>query len=268
VIVLKISLTESSFSMPPFSVMFSKLSEYTVSIVLNFKNYVIMLHESYYMEAFLNSACLGIVTSTICLLFGFPIAYGVHSIHSTRKKNLLMMLVALSFWTAFMIRVYSIMSILGYHGIVNSFFLKIGLIHEPIQLLGGFFAICIGMIFCYLPLMIFPIYAALEKVETSHIEAAQDLGCTSINTFWHVVLPLAKSGVFSGCVIVFATASGEFVIPELLGSADTITFGRMLWTEFFTNLDWPMACALTIVMTVVIFFGISIFQRREKDYGL
>jgi putrescine transport system permease protein len=251
-LVLKIGFSKSTFAMPPFSAVFSIAADYIVNIRFNFGNYITILNDSYYISAFANSIYLGLSTSVLCLILGFPMAYGIHCTRRRWVKMSLIMMVALSFWTSFLVRVYSWMNLLSAHGLVNSTLLKLGFITHPIQLIGNYNMVCTGLVFCYLPFMIFPIYAVLEKVDRSYTESATDLGCTPTRVFWRITVPLSKSGAISGCIMVFTMSAGEFVIPELLGNADTITFGRVLWTEFFTNLDWPMACALSVVMMLFI----------------
>lgn len=262
-IVLKISISESVFSIPPFSEVCSNLEDFVFEIKLNFKNYAKLLEDSFYVKAFFNSVCIAFVSAILCCTIGFPIAYGIHEARPN-VRTILLLLVSLSFWSSFLIRVYSWMNLLSINGFVNSILLKIGIISEPIQFIGNYYAICLGLVFCYLPFMIFPIYSILEKVDKTHIEAALDLGCNPTRTFWTITFPLAKPGIISGCTLVFATSIGEFVIPELLGGADTITLGRIIWSEFFTNLDWPMACAISISLMILIILPIFLFQRKDK----
>ncbi|MDR1391301.1 MAG: ABC transporter permease subunit [Holosporales bacterium] len=260
-IVLKISFAESIFKIPPFSEVFKMVEEHLLEIRINLKNYVAIIHDSYYVTTFLNSVLLSISATLVCTLFGLPMAYGIHNARDNIKSILLLSL-SLSFWTSILIRIYSWMNLLSTHGIVNTLLLKSGVIDFPIQFQGNYYTICLGMVFCYLPFMIFPIYAVLEKIDRSYIESAYNLGCRSAKVFWAITVPLSKEGLLTGCILVFATSMGEFVIPELLGSAETITFGRVLWNEFFTNLDWPMACALSIAMMLFVILPIFVFQKK------
>ncbi|MBQ2174198.1 MAG: ABC transporter permease subunit [Alphaproteobacteria bacterium] len=263
-IVFKISFSESIFAIPPFTEICSFTKEHILEIKLNFKNYISIFRDSYYLSAFTNSLYLSIVTTILCFFVGFPMAYGIHRV-SDRLKTVLLLLVSLSFWTSFLVRIYSWMSLLSVNGAINSILLKLGLISAPIQFIGTYYAVCLGMIFCYLPFMIFPVYAVLEKVDKSYIEVAYDLGCRPTKTFWTVTIPLSSSGIITGSVLVFSASIGEFVIPELLGGADAVTFGRVLWTEFFSNLDWTMACSLSIGMMLFIILPIFIFQKRTRS---
>jgi putrescine transport system permease protein len=262
-IVLKISFTESAFSIPPFSNVFDVAGDYALHIKLSLKNFAGVVFDHYYITAFINSVFLGILATIICLFIGFPIAYGISTARNT-AKYVLILLIALSFGTSFLLRVYSWINFLSPCGLLNTALLKCGMIDEPIQFFGSYVAVCMGVVFCYLPFMIFPIYAVLSKIGREYIESALDLGCSPRVAFWCVSVPLSRSGVATGCVMIFAMAAGEFVIPELLGSADTTTFGRVLWNEFYTNLDWPMACALSVAMLTIVTLPIYLFQRRSR----
>lgn len=262
-IILKISFSESVFEMPPFAEVFSMSKNYLLEIKLNLKNYIAMFQSSYYVTAFLNSIFLSATSTILCFLIGFPMAYGIYNARDDLKPFLLLLL-SLSFWTSLLIRIYSWMNFLSVNGFVNTILMKFGIIDAPIQFIGTYYAVCIGLVFCYLPFMIFPIYAALEKVDKSYIESAYDLGCHPTKTFWTITIPLSKQGISAGAILVFAATSGEFVIPEILGGPEAITFGRVLWNEFFTNLDWPMACALSLTMMFAIILPIFIFQKRAR----
>jgi putrescine transport system permease protein len=190
-------------------------------------------------------------------------AYGIVRF-SPKYRTALLLLIILPFWTSFLIRVYAWMSLLSTQGVINSTLLYIGLISEPIALLDNRFAVCIGIVYCYLPFMILPIYSALEKVDTSLIEAASDLGCTPWRIFWRITAPLTSPGIVTGCILVFVPAVGEFVIPELLGGPDTLMIGRVLWCEFFNNRDWPQASALAVSMVLIFVVPVMFFQRQQQ----
>lgn len=262
-IILKISFSEMQFSMPPFTKVFNCIGSYLIEIKINFKNYINFFSNHYYIAAFKNSIILSLTSTIICLLLGFPMAYGIHN--SNKKiKSILLLLVSLPFWTSFLIRVYAWMNLLSINGIVNTILIKWGIINTPIQFVGNYYMVCLGLVFCYMPFMIFPVYSILEKVDQSYIESAFDLGCSRTKAFWTIIFPLTYSGIFSGTILVFATTIGEFIIPELLGGSRVITFGRVLWNEFFTNLDWPMACAFSIVMMFFIILPIFFLQKKAK----
>ena len=262
-IVFKVSFAESVFGIPPFTEILDIANGYMLDIKLSLKNYIAMYCDSYYLTAFLNSLVLSLTASILCFLIGYPMAYGIHKIEGN-LKNIMLLLVSLSFWTSFLIRIYSWMSLLSVNGALNTVLLKIGIISEPIQFLGTYYTVCLGLVFCYIPFMIFPIYAILEKVDQSYVEVAYDLGCSPTKAFWTVTIPLTKGGITTGAILVFSASIGEFVIPELLGGAETITFGRVMWNEFFSNLDWTMACALSIGMMFFIILPIYIVRRKAN----
>ena len=263
-IVFKVSLSEAIFGIPPFTEIFNTSKDYILNIKLNFANYIAIFQDSYYATAFINSVYLSITATILCFLIGFPMAYGIHST-GERLKTILLLLVSLSFWTSSLIRIYSWMSLLSVNGILNTMLIKLGFISSPIQFLGTYYAVCIGLVFCYLPFMIFPVYAVLEKIDKSYIESAYDLGCPPTKTFWTIIVPLAKPGIVTGAMLVFSATIGEFVIPELLGSPETVTIGRAIWNEFFSNLDWPMACALSITTMFFVILPLYIVQRFTAD---
>jgi putrescine transport system permease protein len=190
------------------------------------------------------------------------IAYAISQL-PLKKRPLFIFLVSISFWTSLLIRVYSWMNLLSPHGFLNSLLIKCGLIDSHIQFLGNYYAVSLGIVFCYLPFVIFPVYSVIEEIDNTLIEAAADLGVHPCRVFWTVTIPLSKTGIITGGILVFATTIGEFVIPELLGGPDAITIGRVLWMEFFNNLDWPMACSMSIVLA---FFTIlPIFFLKDKS---
>lgn len=262
-IVFKISFSEAVFGLPPFSEIFSWTGEHVLQISMNLHNYITLITDSYYVNAFFNSLMLSLASTFLCFILGFMMAYGIYK-SQNKTKTILILLVSLSFWTSFLIRIYSWINLFSTHGFVNSMLMNAGIIDSPIQFIGNYYAVCLGMVFCYLPFMIFPVYSVLEKFDKSYIEASYDLGCPPAKTFWLVTIPLSKYGIAAGCILVFATSIGEFVIPELLGGADTITFGRVLWAEFFSNLDWPMACALSIIMMTFIMLPLFVFKKKTS----
>ena len=174
------------------------------------------------------------------------------------------MLVILPFWTNFLIRVYAWMGILSNEGLLNQFLLWSGLISEPLTILNTNTAVYIGIVYTYLPFMILPIYSALEKMDDSLLEAAEDLGCSRTSAFWLVTVPLSKTGIIAGCLLVFIPTLGEFVIPSLLGGSQTLMIGKVLWEEFFNNRDWPVASAVAIILLLILIIPIILFQRNEQ----
>jgi putrescine transport system permease protein len=197
------------------------------------------------------------------LLVGFPIAYGMARAPEEWRPTL-MMLVILPFWTSFLIRVYAWIGILSTEGFLNQFLLWVGVIDQPLIILNTKTAVYIGIVYTYLPFMILPIYAALEKLDGSLLEAAEDLGCSRASAFWLITLPLSRPGVIAGCFLVFIPALGEFVIPSLLGGSNTLMIGKVLWEEFFSNRDWPVASAVAIILLLILIVPIILFQRNQQ----
>ncbi|MDR1034982.1 MAG: putrescine ABC transporter permease PotH [Holosporales bacterium] len=260
--VFRMSFTSAVFGIPPYSEIFQWSSDNIIKIAFNIQNYLVVIKDSYYIESFINSVILSIITVFACSTLGLIMAYGIFCV-SAHLRPTLLLLISLSFWTSFLIRVYSWINMLSAHGIVNNFLIKIGLIDEPIKFIGNYYIVCIGFIFCYLPLMILPIYASLEKIDKSCVESAWNLGCGIYKTFWTLIIPMSISGLKTGCLLVGTASLAEFVIPELLGGPDSLTFGRVLWTEFFTNLDWPMTCSLSVSM-IVVFSAFFLLCKEEK----
>jgi putrescine transport system permease protein len=267
-IVLKISFSSAAIAIPPYEPTFNYIDE-ALNIFLNFGNYLLLMDDSLYYMAYLSSLKTAFVATLGCLLLGYPMAYAIARAPA-RIQTVLLLLVLLPSWTSFLIRVYAWMGLLSNNGLINNFLMWIGLISEPIQMLNTNFAVYVGIIYAYLPFMILPLYATLVKLDMSLLEAASDLGSSTINTFWKITLPLSKSGVIAGSMLVFIPAVGEFVIPELLGGPDSLMIGKILWQEFFNNRDWPVASALAIVMLALLIIPITLFHRyqakeMEKD---
>ncbi len=267
--ILKISFSKAMIGIPPFMPVFEWFQDNFLRITLSFSGYKTLIDDSFYVSTFASSLYMAGSSTFICLALGYMMAYGIVRAQP-RLRMILLLLVILPFWTSFLIRVYAWMSLLSTQGIINSLLSYIGLISEPLALLDNRYAVCVGIVYCYLPFMVLPIYAALEKIDNSLIEAAFDLGCTPWRTFWCITVPLTMSGVAAGCVLVFVPSVGEFVIPELLGGPDTLMIGRALWWEFFNNRDWPQACALAVSMVVIFVVPIMFFQwqqqKMEKDF--
>lgn len=174
------------------------------------------------------------------------------------------MLVILPFWTSFLIRVYAWIGILKNEGLLNQLLLSLGIINEPLIILNTNLAVYIGIIYSYLPFMILPLYANLEKMDLSLLEAAMDLGCKPIKAFWVITIPLSLPGIYAGCFLVFIPALGEFVIPDLLGGSETLMIGKTLWAEFFNNRDWPLSSAVAVMLLLILVIPIMLFQRVQE----
>jgi len=261
-IVLKISVSEIRLAMPPYEPLFTWIADHVVSLRINFENYAFLFKDSLYWKSFLNSILTAGISTVFCLLIGYPMAYGIAR-SQPAWRNLLLLLVMLPFWTSFLLRVYAWIGILKNNGVINNVLMSLGIIDEPIVMLQTNFAMYIGIVYSYLPFMVLPLYTAIEKLDQSLLEAAADLGCRPVKAFFRITLPLTKSGIIAGCMLVFIPAVGEFVIPALLGGPDALMIGRVLWEEFFNNRDWPVASAVAIAMLFVLVFPIMLYQRSQ-----
>lgn len=265
-IVFKISLAEMARSVPPYTDLVSWMDG-KLEITLNLGNYLQLLDDPLYIDAYLQSLQTAAVSTLCCLLIGYPLAWAVaHSKSSTR--NILLLLVILPSWTSFLIRVYAWMGILKNNGVLNNFLLWLGVIDQPLVILHTNLAVYIGIVYAYLPFMVLPIYTALTRLDYSLVEAALDLGARPLKTFFTVIVPLTKGGIVAGSMLVFIPAVGEFVIPELLGGPDSLMIGRVLWQEFFNNRDWPVASAVATIMLLLLIVPILWFHKHQnKEIG-
>jgi len=209
---------------------------------------------------------IALISTALTLLVGYPIAYAMARAPK-QWQGALLMLVILPFWTSFLIRVYAWIGILKRDGLLNLALQSAGLIDEPLVIHNTEWAVYIGIVYSYLPFMVLPLYSALEKQDMTLIEAAADLGCRPWTAFFRITVPLSMAGVAAGCFLVFIPAMGEYVIPELLGGANTQMIGRTLWNEFFANRDWPLASAVAVVLLVVLVAPIMLFQRMANKAG-
>lgn len=268
IIVFKISLSATAIAMPPYTPVFG-LEEGVSGIVerlreLSAENYAWLLDDPLYINAYISSLIIAAVSTLITLLVGYPIAYGMARA-PTALRPVLLMLVILPFWTSFLIRVYAWIGILKPEGLLNQFLLFTGIIDSPLVILNTTTAIYIGIVYSYLPFMVLPLYATLEKMDHSLIEAAQDLGCPPLTAFWKITFPLSLPGITAGCMLVFIPAVGEFVIPDLLGGSQTLMIGKTLWNEFFSNRDWPVSSAVAIILLLILVVPIMFFQRAQAN---
>jgi len=260
-IVLKISFSLPAVAMPPYTPTWDSLDAILDHFRnISFENYAFLFSDSLYVNSYLNSLKIAAVSTVITLLIGYPIAYGIAR-SSRNWRGTLLMLVILPFWTSFLIRVYAWIGILKTEGLLNSFLLWIGIISDPLQIQYTPLAVYIGIVYSYLPFMILPLYANLEKQDLSLLEAASDLGARPATVFARVTLPLSMPGIIAGSFLVFIPAVGEFVIPELLGGSSTQMIGRTLWSEFFQNRDWPIASTVAVILLLVLVVPIVMFQR-------
>lgn len=270
-IVVKISLSDTNISIPPYIPVF-EFSQGLSSIIeaikkFDLENYVWIFEDNLYIKSYLSSVKIAFVSTVLALIVGYPIAYGMFKAPK-QWRSLLIMLVILPFWTSFLIRVYSWIGILKPEGFLSQFLQYIGLIDQNLQIFNTEIAVYIGIVYSYLPFMILPLYANLEKMDISLIEAAKDLGCRNYEVFYKITFPLSMPGVIAGCFLIFIPAIGEFVIPDLLGGSDTLMIGKTLWVEFFSNRDWPVASAVTVLLLLILIIPIVFFQKQQEKEQL
>ncbi|MBN9243649.1 MAG: ABC transporter permease subunit [Mesorhizobium sp.] len=265
-IVFKISLSTTAIAMPPYTPVLDFADGLAGFVAqakeLSFDNYVWLTQDPLYYTAYLTSVMVAAVSTVLTLLVGYPIAYGMARAPAALRPTLLM-LVILPFWTSFLIRVYAWIGILKPEGLLNQALMGVGIIDSPLIIINTYTAVFIGIVYSYLPFMVLPLYSSLEKMDNSLIEAAQDLGCPPITAFWKITFPLSIPGIVAGCLLVFIPAVGEFVIPDLLGGSQTLMIGKTLWTEFFSNRDWPVSSAVAVILLLILIVPIVIFQNAQ-----
>lgn len=257
-IVMVIAVSEAAYAIPPFKIPFT-WDALTANISTNFGY---LINDSLYYTGYLNSLKIAAISTVFCLLLGYPMAYGIAR-SSGATRNILLLLVILPFWTSFLLRIYAWIGLLGTNGTINNVLLAIGIIDEPLKMMNTDFAVYIGIVYSYLPFMILPLYANLERLDNTLTEAAMDLGSTPTRTFLDVTLPLSIPGIVAGSMLVFIPATGEYVIPVLLGAGDSPMIGRVLFDEFFLNTDWPVASAVAIVLLMLLVVPIMIFNHYQ-----
>jgi putrescine transport system permease protein len=264
IIVLKISFADTRLGVPPYTDMLEWTSDSYVQLKLHLANYVFLTKESLYFEAFLSSLKVASISTIFCLLIGYPMAYGIARADAS-WRNMLLLLVILPFWTSFLVRVYAWIGLLRNNGLINNVLMGLGITNEPIVMMQTNFAMYVGIVYTYLPFMILPLYSNLEKHDNTLLEAAVDLGATPFKAFLRITLPLSLPGIVAGSMLVFIPAVGEFVIPRLLGGTNSLMIGRVLWDEFFSNRDWPLASAVAIALLLLLVLPIMIFQRFQAQ---
>jgi putrescine transport system permease protein len=266
VIVLKLSLSQTEIAQPPYSPLFDLSAGWSGLVAffsaLSFSNFAALVSDSIYVLSYLKSLQIAAVSTIILLLVGYPVAYGIACAPS-RLQPTLVMLVILPFWTSFLIRVYAWINILQHAGLLNRALMALGIVHEPVGWLASDTAVYIGVVYSYLPFMVLPLYASLQKLDETLLEAAADLGCPRWKAFWSVTFPLSIPGVGAGVLLCFIPIVGEFVIPDLLGGSQTTMIGQTLWAEFFANKDWPIASAIAIVLLVLLVAPIMLYERLQ-----
>ena len=262
-IVFKISLADPIIARPPFTPMFDWSADAANRIYVTAENYRFLLNDRLYWLTYISSFRFAAVATVLCLLIGYPMAYAIARAKDS-TRNILLLLVILPFWTSFLLRVYAWMGLLNQNGIINNLLIWLGFTDGPVQLLYTDFAIYAGLVYSYLPFMILPLYANLERLDEDLLEAASDLGARPWQVFRDVTLPMSMPGIIAGCLLVFIPAMGEYVIPALLGGPDNLMIGRVLYDEFFFNRDWPIASAVAIVLLAALVLPIMLFQHFEK----
>lgn len=233
-----------------------------VELGFSLKNFALLFSDDLYLAAWLSSLRIAATSTLVALLLGYPMAYAIARAKPERRP-LLLMLVVLPFWTSFLIRIYAWMGLLAKNGLIEQFLRWTGLAENPGSILGTEWAVHLGIVYAYLPFMVLPLYATLEKLDMGLLEAAADLGARPFAAFFTVTLPLSLPGIVAGCLLVFIPSVGEFVIPDLLGGTQTLMIGKVLWDEFFTNADWPLASAVAICLLVLLVGPIALFQRQQ-----
>jgi putrescine transport system permease protein len=265
-IIVKISLSDTAIAMPPYTPVLESLSAIGDFVgQLDFENYLFLTEDPLYVNAYFSSLRIASISTLLLLLIGYPMALAMARA-SVSIRPTLVMLVILPFWTSFLIRVYAWIGILKPEGLLTVLLQSLGLMDEgsQVQIFRTEIAVFIGIVYSYLPFMVLPLYSALEKMDGTLLEAASDLGCPPWKAFWKITFPLSIPGVIAGSMICFIPITGEFVIPDLLGGADTLMIGKTLWTEFFGNRDWPLASAVAVLLLLILVVPIAIFQNQQQ----
>lgn len=262
-IILKISLADPVVALPPFTPLLDLAATGWARIQVTLDNYLFLFQDPYYVTIYLSSLKMSAISTLLCLLLGYPMAYFIAR-QDPRRRNLLLLAVILPFWISFLLRVYAWIGLLNTNGVINNILLAIGVIDQPLSLIYNDFAVYLGIVYSYLPFMILPLYANLEKLDPDLEEAAADLGARRWQVFMDVTLPLSFPGIVAGSLLVFIPAIGEFIIPALLGGSDTLMIGRALWDEFFINRDWPVASAVSVVLLMILVLPMMWFQKVQS----
>ena len=266
-IVLKIALSEPRLAQPPYWPLLDLAAGWDGLVAffkaLSFENFVFLAQDDLYIASLLSSLRISLISTAILITIGFPIAHAMARAPRSWRPILVAAMI-LPFWTSFLIRVYAWIGILRPEGFLNHYLIGAGLISEPLTILNTEYAVFIALVYTYRPFMVLPLYATLERMDHTLIEAARDLGASRARAFWTVTVPLAKPGIIAGSLLCFIPITGEFVVPDLLGGSQTLMIGRTLWVEFFSNRDWPVAAAVAMVLLVVLVVPIVIFREAES----
>ncbi len=282
ILVLKISFSEADIAIPPYTPLVETDPDMgQVLIRLSYLNYTDIfgnffsslgnllnpfsdhIGENIYLQTYVSSLKVAVITTVLCLLFGYPIAYAIARANPDRRNGLLL-LIMLPFWTSFLLRVYAWMGLLSTNGLINNWLMGFGLINQPLDMFYNQFSLILVMVYAYLPFMILPLYTQLIKHDHRLLEAASDLGAGPIKSFLTITLPLSKGGIIAGSMLVFIPAVGEYVIPELVGGPENLMIGKVLWNAFFDQNNWPLASAIAVIMVILLILPISLFHRYEN----
>lgn len=262
-ILVRISFSETRIGLPPYTEVFEWLGGLAFEIKGSLVNYHFLFSDSLYLAAYANSIKIAAISTFICLIIGYPMALGISRVKG-QARTFLLMLVILPFWTSFLIRVYAWIGLLKNEGLINHVLQWVGLIDQPLPLLHSTFAVYLGISYSYLPFMVLPLYATLEKMDPALLEAAADLGAKPMQAFLRVTLPQSLPGIIAGSMLVFIPSIGEFVIPDLLGGTDTLMIGKVLWNEFFLNRDWPLASSVAVIMLIILVVPLVWWQKHQQ----
>jgi putrescine transport system permease protein len=261
-LVIKISLATVSDTMPPYTPLLS-FAGHSVSFNISLDNFSRLISDPIILESYLGSLRTAAVTTVLCILVGYPIAYAIAAERAELRPTLLM-LITIPFWTSFLIRIYAWIGLLKDNGVINNVLIWLGIIDSPLVILNTSVSVYIGMVYCYLPFFILPLYAVLEKRDLALSEAASDLGSRPFHTFWSITLPLSLPGVFAGSLLVFVPATGEYLIPRILGGAVNLMIAPVLWDSFFVARDWPIASAATVALVLLLLLPLSFVDRVRR----
>ena len=261
-IVLKISLSDAATAQPPYRPLVDWTDPGGFLAGLDLDNYAFLASDSLYVDAALSSVRIAAVSTVLLLMIGFPIAYGMARAPQ-RWRGILLAMIILPFWTSFLIRIYAWVGILKPEGFLDQALIGMGVTAGPVAILNTETAVLVGIVYAYLPFMVLPLYAVLDKIDYTLIEAAEDLGSPPWRAFWTITVPLALPGIVAGSLLCFIPAVGEFVIPDLLGGSETLMIGRQLWSEFFSNRDWPLASAVAIAVLLFLVVPIVVYRDME-----
>lgn len=263
-LVFKISLADLQFGVPPYTPLVEFKDE-TLNLALHLRGYLLLFSDNLYLATYISSVKMAAITTVVCMIIGYPMAYYIARANPV-IRNYLLLAVILPFWTSLLLRVYAWVGILRNDGILNTVLMWAGITDAPLEIYRTDLAVYIGLVYAYLPFFILPLYASLVKLDMRLLEAAYDLGARPITAFIKITLPLSMPGVISGAMLVFIPTVGEYVVPEMLGGANTLMMGRVMWNEFFNNADWPMAAAVTCVMVLLLIIPLIFFQYSQVKH--